>query len=100
MYGLSYDAIHGLPPCMRVNVSSTVFGVILRTYASNRFAILSGSWFGTRRMLILAIATAGRTVLAPSPVNPDSRPFISSVGRAHARSIVLYPDSPDSFGMP
>ncbi len=43
MNGLSYDAIHGLPPCMRVNVSSTVFGAIFRTYASKSSAILSGS---------------------------------------------------------
>ncbi len=29
--GLSNDVIHGLPPCMRVNLSSTVFGAALRT---------------------------------------------------------------------
>ena len=40
-------------------------------------------------MLILAIDTAGSTVLAPSPVNPDSRPLTSSVGRAHVRSSVV-----------
>ncbi len=31
MYGLSNSAIHGLPPCSRVNVSSTVGGAIFRT---------------------------------------------------------------------
>jgi hypothetical protein len=40
-------------------------------------------------MLIFAIATAGRTVFAPVPVNPDNKPFTSSVGRAHVRSSVV-----------
>src|SRR5207248_1864797 len=87
--GLSNDVIHGLPPCMRVKVSSTAFGVIFRTQVSNKPAILSGSWFGTSRMLIFAMATAGRTVFAPSPVNPDSMPLTSSVGRAQVRSSVV-----------
>jgi hypothetical protein len=39
-------------------------------------------------MLILAIATAGSTVFAPSPVKPESRPFTSKVGRAQTRSSV------------
>src|SRR5688572_18858919 len=71
--GLSNAVIHGLPPCMRVVLSSTVFGVTFCKYSSNRSPIFLGSWFGTSRMLTLAIATAGSTVLAPSPVNPDSR---------------------------
>ena len=37
----------------------------------------------------LALATAGITVFAPSPVNPDSKPLISTVGRAHVRSSVV-----------
>ena len=74
---------------MRVIFSSTVFGVTFFTYASNRSPIFFGSWFGTSRMLTLAIATAGSTVLAPSPVKPDSRPFTSKVGRAHTRSSVV-----------
>ena len=40
-------------------------------------------------MLIFAIATAGSTVFAPSPVKPDSSPFTSNVGRAHVRSSVV-----------
>ena len=40
-------------------------------------------------MLTFAIATAGSTVFAPSPVKPDSRPFTSKVGRAHVRSSVV-----------
>ncbi len=40
-------------------------------------------------MLTLAMATAGSTVLAPSPVNPDNRPLTSNVGRAHTRSSVV-----------
>jgi hypothetical protein len=40
-------------------------------------------------MLIFAIATAGSTVFAPSPVNPDSRPLTSIVGLAHVRSSVV-----------
>ena len=39
-------------------------------------------------MLTLAIAVAGSTVFAPSPVKPDSRPLTSNVGRAHTRSSV------------
>jgi hypothetical protein len=39
-------------------------------------------------MLTLAIAVAGNTVFAPSPVNPESNPFTSKVGRAHTRSSV------------
>ena len=39
-------------------------------------------------MLTLAIAVAGSTVLAPSPVKPDSSPFTSNVGRAQTRSSV------------
>ena len=87
--GLSYDVIHGLPPCIRVTLSSTVFGVTFFTYSSKRRAIVSGDWFGTRRMLTFAIAIAGSTVFAPSPVNPDSSPFTSKVGRAHVRSSVV-----------
>ena len=41
--GLSNEVIHGLPPCIRVIFSSTVFGAILRTKASKSSAILSGS---------------------------------------------------------
>ena len=40
-------------------------------------------------MLTLAIATAGITVFAPSPVNPPSRPFTSNVGLAQTRSSVV-----------
>src|SRR5258708_34093949 len=85
---------------MRVIFASTLFGATSFTYASNKFAILSGSWFGTSRMLTFAIATAGRTVFAPSPVNPDSRPLISNVGRAHVLSSVVNPVSPNRLGMP
>ena len=80
--------IHGFPPCMRVTVSSTDLGAVFSTYASKSAAILSGSWFGTRRMLTFAIAFAGMTVFAPSPVKPASRPLTSNVGRAHTRSSV------------
>ena len=41
-------------------------------------------------MLTFAIATAGNTVFAPSPVNPESRPLTSKVGRAQVR----YKDGP------
>ena len=34
--GLSNSVIHGLPPCIRVTFSSTVFGAIFFTYASKR----------------------------------------------------------------
>ena len=44
---------------------------------------------GTSRMLTLAIATAGMTVLAPSPVNPLSSPLTSNVGRPQTRSRVV-----------
>ena len=40
-------------------------------------------------MLTFAIAMAGRTVLAPSPVKPESKPFTSNVGRPHTRSSVV-----------
>ena len=40
-------------------------------------------------MLTLAIATAGITVFGPSPVNPDSRPLTSNVGRPHVRSYTV-----------
>jgi hypothetical protein len=85
---------------MRVILSSIVFGVTSRRCASNSSAILSGVWFGTRRMLTFAIATAGSTVFAPSPVKPDSKPLTSNVGRAHVRSSVEYPVSPNTFRMP
>ena len=39
-------------------------------------------------MLTLAIAVAGSTVFAPSPVKPDSSPLTSNVGRAQTRSSV------------
>ena len=73
---------------MRVTFTSTVFGAIFFTWSSKSCAILSGSWFGTRRMLTFAIATAGMTVFAPSPVKPPRMPFTSKVGRAHTRSSV------------
>ena len=38
---------------------------------------------------MIAIAVAGSTVFAPSPVKPDSRPFTSNVGLAHVRSSVV-----------
>ena len=40
-------------------------------------------------MLTLAMATAGSTVFAPSPVNPESSPLTSNVGRAQMRSSVV-----------
>ena len=43
----------------------------------------------TLTMLIFAIATAGSTVFAPSPVKPESSPLTSNVGRAHVRSSVV-----------
>ena len=51
-------------------------------------------------MLTFAIATAGITVFAPSPVKPLSSPFTSNVGRAQTRSSTEYPVSPASFGAP
>ena len=87
--GLSKAVIHGLPPCIRVIFNSTVFGATFFTYSSNRSPIFCGSWFGTSRMLTLAMAMAGSTVLAPSPVKPDNKPFTSNVGRAHVRSRVV-----------
>ncbi len=40
-------------------------------------------------MLTFAIATAGSTVFAPSPVKPESSPLTSKVGRAQVRSSVV-----------
>jgi hypothetical protein len=39
-------------------------------------------------MLIFAMATAGSTVFAPSPVNPDSSPFTSTSARQVRSSVV------------
>src|SRR5690625_7554112 len=44
------------------------------------FAIFSGDWFGTSLKSNLTLATDGKTVFAPSPVNPDSNPQIVHVG--------------------
>ena len=98
--GLSKSVIHGLPVCMRVTATSTVFGATFRAWASNSSPIFPGSWSGTSRMLTLAIAVAGITVLAPSPVKPASRPLTSNVGRPQSRSRVVNPVSPNSFGAP
>ena len=51
-------------------------------------------------MLTLAMARQGRTVLAPSPMNPLQRPLTSKVGRAQRRSRVVKPFSPKSAGAP
>ena len=40
-------------------------------------------------MLTFAIAVAGSTVFAPSPVNPEYSPLTSNVGRAQTRSSVV-----------
>ena len=57
-------------------------GVFSLTNSLKAATTLSGSWFGTRRMLTLAVALAGITVLAPAPVKPPAMPWTSSVGRA------------------
>ena len=46
------------------------------------------------------MALAGKTVFDPGPVQPESSPFTSRVGRAHVRSSVVKPVSPASLGMP
>ena len=40
------------------------------------------------------MASAGRTVLEPSPVKPEESPFTSRVGRAPTRSKGVKPCSP------
>ena len=69
-----------------VTVTVTPAGATLRRCAFMSSWIFSGVWFGTRRQLTFAIAVAGNTVFAPSPVYPDSNPFTSHVGLIHVRS--------------
>ena len=58
-------------------------------YASSMGAALAFyTVFSVAPVLLIAIAVAGSTVFAPSPVNPDSNPFTSNVGRAQTRSSV------------
>ncbi len=61
-------------------------GVLSLTNFLYAATIFSGFWFGTRRMLTLAVALAGITVFAPAAVNPPAMPWTSSVGRAQTRS--------------
>jgi len=58
--------------------------------------MVSGSWFGTNRMEILAEALLAMTVFAPSPVYPPQIPLTSNVGRMLMRSGAEYPFSPST----
>jgi len=78
--------IEGVPPCISVTSQRISLGAFASRYAWNCFATSAGSWSGTRRMEIFAIAQAGMTVFDPAPVKPDNMPLTSSVGRAPARS--------------
>src|SRR5690606_32044882 len=60
----------------------------------NSSVILSGLWFGTRRILIFALALEGRTVFAPSPIYPPQMLLTSNVGRMEVRPKVVNPFSP------
>ena len=51
--------------------------------------ISRGFWSGTRRIEILADASAGITVLAPSPLKPPQMPLMSRLGRVQMRSSVV-----------
>ena len=62
------------------------FRRVLLTNFRKAATTFSGSWFGTRRMLTLAVAFAGITVFAPAPVNPPAMPCTSNVGRAQTLS--------------
>src|SRR5262249_55145674 len=66
--GWSGDVIHGFPPCRSFTVTRTDGGASFRTCASNALNSGAGSWSGTSRMLTLAAAKLGSTVLLPSPV--------------------------------
>ena len=46
----------------------TLAGATRATCACSNRSISAGSWFGTSRQLTFAIARAGSTVFAPSPV--------------------------------
>ena len=84
----------GWAPARLLSVQLTEGGACCARYSRNWFATFAGSWLGTRRMEILAMAFAGSTVLLPSPVKPESMPFTSRVGRAPMRSALLNPRSP------
>ena len=56
------------PPCMGVILTLTDGGAMASKWRMNWAVIFSGSWLGTRRMEILAVALLAMTVLAPSPV--------------------------------
>src|SRR4030042_3467172 len=86
----------GLPPWKRVTFTLTDRGAMDWNHFSTISAISLGSWFGTRRMEIFAFATAGRTVLAPTPVNPPQIPFTSNEGLAQDLSRGDYGSSPQS----
>ena len=58
----------GCPPCMGVIFTETDGGAMALKCFSNNAVIVSGLWFGTNRMEILADALLAMTVLAPSPV--------------------------------
>ena len=63
--GLRYE----LEPCgTGFTPTDTPAGATLSTCAFMSRSISPGSWSGTRRQLTFAIATAGSTVFAPSPV--------------------------------
>jgi len=73
---------------VRVRISNA-YGFLQLSVGAASVALRSAGaaiYPGTSRRLTLAIAWAGITVLAPSPVKPPRIPWISNVGSAQVRS--------------
>ena len=60
--------MNGTAPWWFITFTVTLGGASSRTRASNAPKIAPGSWSATSRMLILAAAKLGSTVLAPAPM--------------------------------
>ena len=69
-----------------LGVLAILVGVFFFTKSLKAAITLSGSCFGTSRMLTFAVALAGMTVFAPAAVKPPAMPWTSSVGRDQMRS--------------
>src|SRR2546426_1003658 len=88
--------VAGSAPCRNLTLARTGLGANRRTAAASWRSTALSFWSGTRRRLTFAVASAGITVFAPSPVNPPVIPWISKVGRAQRRSSTEYALSPVS----
>src|SRR6266853_938681 len=86
----------GSAPCRNLTLAWTYLGASRRTAAASWRSTVLSFWSGTRRRLTFAVASAGITVFAPSPVKPPVIPWISKVGRAQRRSSTEYDLSPVS----